>query len=87
MFSAVKSIHDTGSCGRGQSLHSLPKVSLHSTCPCSVKRTEAERYLEGKEERDKLRAEVQAALRAKGIDLELPGSASHGGEPSALTER
>jgi hypothetical protein len=40
--------------------------------PCSVTRTEAERYLEGQAERTKLREEVQQALREKGIDVELP---------------
>ncbi len=35
---------------------------------------EAERYLESKPERDKLRDSVQQHLREKGIDIELPSS-------------
>lgn len=35
-------------------------------------RTEAERYLETKAEREKLRLEVQQHLISKGIDIQLP---------------
>lgn len=41
---------------------------------CSVKRTEAERYIESQPTREKLRADVLQHLREKGIDLDLPAS-------------
>ena len=41
---------------------------------CSVKRTEAERYLESQPAREKLRADVLQHLREKGIEVDLPSS-------------